>query len=64
MRDLDRFSEGIKDPQEARTVCDCDSCGSEIYEGAALVTSEVTELDSFCSASCLLTYIGATESEA
>lgn len=29
---LDRFSHGIKDPQEAKAMAYCAGCGGEIYE--------------------------------
>jgi hypothetical protein len=40
MPSLDRFSQGLADPQEARVVGECAGCGGEIYEG-----EEVWEVD-------------------
>ena len=30
---LDRFSQGLPDPQEAEVKAYCEGCGGEIYEG-------------------------------
>ena len=30
---LDRFAQGLPDPQEAEVVCHCFGCGGEIYKG-------------------------------
>lgn len=30
---LDRFSQGLPDPQEAKVMAYCKGCGEEIYEG-------------------------------
>ena len=30
---LDRFSQGLPDPQEAPVMATCEACGGEIYEG-------------------------------
>ena len=30
---LDRFSQGLPDPQDADVLAYCDCCGKEIYEG-------------------------------
>jgi hypothetical protein len=30
---LDRFSQGLPDPQDADVLYECDACGAEIYPG-------------------------------
>jgi len=30
---LDRFSQGLPDPQDAEVMANCEGCGGEIYEG-------------------------------
>ena len=30
---LDRFAQGLPDPQEAEVKASCEACGGEIYEG-------------------------------
>ncbi|MEJ9216263.1 hypothetical protein P4S83_17445 [Aneurinibacillus thermoaerophilus] len=32
MTNLDRFSQGLPDPKEARVVGECIACGGEVYE--------------------------------
>lgn len=55
---FDRFSQGLRDPQEAPVVATCEACGGEIYEGdlvyavnGGYVLHDDTE--------CLVEYIGA-----
>jgi hypothetical protein len=64
MPNLDRFAEGVKDPQEAKTVCYCDLCGADIYEGDYKVTSAATDDEVYCSVGCLLNAIDMQEDEA
>lgn len=53
---MDRFSQGLPDPQEAKVVDSCEECWGVIYEGQQVwkVGSDV-----FCCRGCMLTNVGA-----
>lgn len=57
---MDRFEQGLKDPQEAEVVAYCanPSCEGEIYEGQAVVTYGD---DLCCNFGCLAKLLGAVE---
>ncbi|UED72110.1 hypothetical protein [Brevibacillus sp. HD3.3A] len=52
---MDRFSEGIKDAQEAKVVDYCEECGGEIYEGQFVWK---VGRNIFCCRGCMLTNLG------
>jgi len=47
---LDRFSQGLPDLQDAKVVAHCDNCGGEIYAGQAFLEYRKTE--TFCGFNC------------
>lgn len=53
---LDRFAQGLPDPQEAIVVDHCEECGGEIYDNQFVwkVGGDV-----FCCRGCMLTNLGA-----
>jgi hypothetical protein len=53
---LDRFSQGIPDPQEGRVLGTCEACGGEIYEGEEVfvINGNIIHADW----ECLQEYIG------
>lgn len=55
---LDRFSQGLSDQQEAKVVAHCDheGCGSEIYDGQLVTTLDQSY---FCNDRCLFNHLGA-----
>ena len=52
---LDRFSQGLPDPQEAKTMCYCQGCGGNIYPGedVYVIDGDITHNDW----ECLVQYI-------
>lgn len=53
---MDRFSQGLADPQEATVIDHCEECGGEIYDGQnATLLNETL----FCNDRCLFNYLGA-----
>jgi len=52
---LDRFSQGLPDPQDADVLAYCEGCGREIYEGEDVyrVGSDILHADR----ECLVQYI-------
>lgn len=52
---LDRFSQGLCDPQEAPVVATCEACGGEIYEGELVysISGDIIHPD------CLAEHTGA-----
>ena len=54
---MDRFSQGLPDPQEARVFCNCAGCGGEIYIGQDATSSAVGKV--YCNEGCLLDDVGA-----
>jgi hypothetical protein len=52
---LDRFSQGLPDPQEAPVMAICEACGGEIYEGEEVydINGDITHADW----ECLVQYI-------
>lgn len=57
MSNLDRFEQGLPDPQEAKVIEECLGCGNEIYEGQDVVHYG-DEL--YCNYKCLADAFGAT----
>lgn len=53
---MDRFEQGLPDPQEAKVVGYCDECSGEFYEGQEVLT---IGQDRVCNFKCLVSYIGA-----
>jgi len=56
---LDRFSQGLCDPQEAPVVATCAACGGEIYDGDLVYVipgGDILHGDT----ECLVDYIGAS----
>ena len=56
---LDRFSQGLPDPQEAEIMCHCFACGGEIYEGEYIYV-----VDGFIihrNSECLLKHVDPIE---
>jgi hypothetical protein len=52
---LDRFSQGLPDPQEAKAMAECVGCGGEIYKGEwVLVVGEDILHD---RQDCLMQYV-------
>lgn len=56
MANLDRFSQGLPDPQEAKIIDRCSYCGLEIYENDFYIT---LERDCYCKFDCLINALGA-----
>jgi hypothetical protein len=50
MINLDRFSEGLPDPQDAPVVRSCDGCGDEIYPGDAYQDADTGKV--YCEREC------------
>jgi hypothetical protein len=53
---MDRFTQGLPDPQEAKVFDHCEECGGEIYHGQLATHMNGTL---FCSDKCLFHYLGA-----
>ena len=53
---LDRFSQGLPDPQDADVLAYCDSCGKEIYEGEEVYI--VHDAVIHAEDECLFEYLG------
>lgn len=53
---MDRFSQGLADPQEATVIDHCEECGSEIYAGQLATSMDGTL---FCTDRCLFNNLGA-----
>jgi len=53
---LDRFSQGLPDPQDADVLAYCDCCGKEIYEGEEVYT--VYDAVIHAEDECLFGYFG------
>jgi len=53
---MDRFEQGLTDPQEAKVFCECMYCGGEIYEGQV---HTVAGNESYCNMKCFAESIGA-----
>lgn len=53
---MDRFEQGLPDPQEMKVVGHCDECGGEIYEGQTVISFGA---DRLCNSDCLINYLGA-----
>lgn len=51
---LDRFAQGLKDPQEETPVAHCAECDGELYEGDQVVECEG---QCFCDRECLASYL-------
>lgn len=49
---LDRFSQGLPDPQEAKVMAYCEGCGGEIYEGEDVycINEDILHFDDECLA--------------
>ncbi len=47
---LDRFSQGLPDKQDAKVMAECEACGGEIYEGEEvyMVNGEILHADLDC----------------
>ena len=53
---LDRFSQGLPDPQDAEVIAYCEGCGGEIYEGEDVYVVEDGEI-LHAEWECLVQYI-------
>jgi len=51
---LDRFSQGLPDPQESKVWSHCDFCGGEIYRGSTYFVFGGLAL---CDEGCLDAYV-------
>lgn len=66
---LDRFSQGIKDAQEAKVVGKCDECDGEIYEGGSKLRITIvtypgmSETYDLCGIDCVEAFIELEEVE-
>ncbi|MFD2752426.1 hypothetical protein ACFSUM_18735 [Virgibacillus siamensis] len=56
---MDRFEQGLPDPQEVEVFGHCDECGGEIYMGQYYVKVGLEEM--FCSMKCYALASGAIE---
>lgn len=56
MPNLDRFAQGLPDPQDEKELFCCDHCGAEIYEGDDYYSTGPNEYA--CSESCALELAG------
>ncbi|MFD2704658.1 hypothetical protein [Salibacterium lacus] len=45
---LDRFAEGLADPQAQPEIVECDACGAEIYDEAEICTGNFG-IGDFCA---------------
>jgi hypothetical protein len=52
---MERFSQGLFDPQEVVVVDHCEECGGEIYFGQIATTMDETL---FCNDKCLFENLG------
>lgn len=57
MISLDRFAQGLRDPQAAQVAAYCAGCGGEIYQGELVYTLDGCLIHH--NASCLAEHVGA-----
>ena len=53
---MDRFAQGIADPQEAKVETECMYCGQEIYSGETFIT---VGDEPYCNFKCFAESFGA-----
>lgn len=57
---MDKFSEGMKDPQAAKSVVTCSQCDGEIYEGEDVILVLDDDAILHEEGDCLKGYLKAT----